>query len=105
MRMAADLSFNLAVIGAAMMRRGGRASLLQIYRDVREVNPDWCSRYGADETLAATVRTTIEDHCPQSENYSTRLPALFERLRPGEYRVIPSDERAGAEVRGRRIGR
>jgi predicted DNA-binding protein len=101
--MADDLPHNVKLVAVAILRAGGRATLPRIYAGVRELNPEWVAQYRSDESFMGTVRSTIEEYCPQSEKFKLNNPAFFERLDAGEYRVISSEEREAAERRGRRL--
>jgi|SRR5438067_7273078 len=99
----ADLPRNLKLLAIAFARLGGEADLARLYAEIRALDPKWPARYRSDETFEATVRKTIEDHCPQSENFSPERPALFQRTERGRYRVLRPDEREVIEARGRRL--
>jgi hypothetical protein len=96
-----DLPLNVALVAVAVQRCGGRASLSAIYQAMRVLVPDWKSEYKSEDSFEGTIRATLEQYCPQSERYSPKEPAFFERVGPGQYRIIPADERAEAEQRGR----
>jgi hypothetical protein len=96
--MAADLSFNLALIGAAIIRRGGSASLQQIFQDLRELNAGWRGPDRGDQSFMANIRKAIEDPCAQSGHYSSRRPTLFARLESGQYGLMHREEEAAPGV-------
>jgi hypothetical protein len=74
-------------IRAALLEVGGEADLAVIYQVVEE------NRRAAGRTtpksLDATVRQSIEAHCPTSDNFRERNGRYFEHVARGRYRLIP----------------
>lgn len=96
-------AFNAKLVATALLEFDGDAGLRDIYRQVERLLPNWPEFYKSAETFHATVRHTIECHCPQSENYKSGETAYFERTARGRYRLVPVSERAAVIARGRRI--
>jgi hypothetical protein len=101
--MASDLPLNVALVAVAFHRAGGEATLDRIYQEMRTLDPEWQLRYKSEDVFEATIRKTIEDYCPQSQNFSPTRPPFFQRLGQGRYRVVPPQERDEVERLGRRL--
>ena len=102
--MSRDLPLNVTNVAVAIGRLGGVATLARIYEEVRALNPDWRAQYKSDDSFMGTVRATIEEYCPQSEKFTGKNPAFFQRIASGEYRVISKDERESGEHGQRTLG-
>lgn len=88
-----DLPKNVGLISSAFEKLGGETDLTHLYAAIRSLDPQWVTRFRSDATFQATVRKIIEDHCPQSANYSATRPRLFARIGRGKYRILQPDER------------
>lgn len=73
-------------IRAALLEIGGEADLAQIYRVVERIRKD--AGRSVPRSLDATVRQSIESHCPTSENYREVNGRYFEHIDRGRYRLI-----------------
>jgi hypothetical protein len=93
-----DLPKNVRLISSAFSKLGGETDLTQLYAEIRALDPEWVGRFRSDATFQATVRKIIEDHCPQSANYSPNRPRLFARTGRGKYRVMRPDEQRLADL-------
>jgi len=75
-----DPPINAQLIAFALVQHWQRASLGEIYREIEKLLPDWPDRYKDHDVFEASVRSTIEYYCPQSENYRAGNEAFFERV-------------------------
>ncbi|MDR3525340.1 MAG: hypothetical protein P4L66_14715 [Acetobacteraceae bacterium] len=73
-------------IRGALMEIGGEADLAQIYRVVERIRKN--GGRSVPKSLEATVRQSIESHCPTSENYRLVNGAYFEHTDRGRYKLI-----------------
>lgn len=95
--------FGVQLVAAAFVEAGERADLSAVYRNMAALFPDWPDHYKDEASFRATVRSTIESYCPQSENYQEDREAFFERIARGRYRLVPPEEREAVKQRGRTL--
>lgn len=79
------------------------ADLREIYREVGDLVPNWQDAYKNEESFHATIRSTIESYCPQSEKWTPDREAIFENVDRGRYRIVPPEDRARVIARGRTL--
>lgn len=73
-------------IRAALMELGGEAELATIYSAVERIRKD--GGRTIPKSLTATVRQSIEAHCPTSENYREGNGNYFKHIARGRYQLI-----------------
>ena len=71
----------LDYIKIAMQNLGGEAYYSDLYEEIKKIRP-----LNFTPSWQATVRRTVEDHCPQSANYKG-VP-VFQHVGRGHYRLI-----------------
>lgn len=74
-------------IELAMQNLGGSSHYDELYKEIRKIRDK-------DFTIEwkATIRKTVEDHCPQSMNYRIGKRKVFKRIGHGYYELIKEDE-------------
>lgn len=73
-------------IRAALLGLGGEADLATIYQVVEQVRRD--GGRTIPKSLDATIRQSIEAHCPTSDNFRENNEKYFEHVARGRYRLI-----------------
>jgi len=73
-------------IRSALLEEGGEADLAVIYRVAERIRKD--GGRSTPRSLDATVRQSIEAHCPTSGNYREGNGKYFEHVGRGRYRLI-----------------
>jgi hypothetical protein len=94
---------NPMLVAIAISELGGKADLQAIYKRFATDNPDLVRNYKDRASLEATIRATIQNHCPQSESYREGTKAFFEKIARGKYRIVPMTEQPNVIEKGRRI--
>lgn len=89
------------LIAIAILELGGKADLQSIYRRFVADNPALVPNYKDRASLEATIRATIQNHCPQSEGFRAGTHAFFEKIGRGRYRIVPVIERQAVIERGK----
>jgi hypothetical protein len=97
------ISLNPMLVVMVISELGGKADLQTIYRRFAEDNAEQLGNYKNKESLEATIRATIQNHCPQSESYRQGTEAYFEKIGRGRYRIVPVSERPVVIGKGRGI--
>ena len=96
-----DLPVNLQIVAGALVFLKGTANLRDIYREVADLVPSWREYYKSEDSLHATIRSTIESYCPQSEKWAADREAMFEKVDRGRYRIVPEEDRPRVIAKGR----
>jgi hypothetical protein len=91
---------NLQIVAGALIFLGGTANLGEIYQEVANLVPDWREFYKSEDSFHATIRSTLESHCPQSEKWVPQREAMFEKIDRGRYRIVPKVERSRVIAKG-----
>jgi 5-methylcytosine-specific restriction enzyme A len=80
-----DGPIRVTEITAALQALGGTAPVADLQNEVIRRRGGRPANYASDRTCKQTIQKLIEDHCPESANYSKE--PLFERIAAGVYRL------------------
>ena len=61
------------------------------------------SHYKSERSCKETIQRIIENYCPESDNYSNKRIAYFNRVGHGIYRLVPESERRYKEVKTHKV--
>ena len=82
----------LAEIVNALEALGGEASAKAIKDKVTEIRGGRPAHYKRSHSYRETIQKIIEDHCPDSANWTGKRPALFKRVSRGVYQLTASSD-------------
>ena len=98
-----DLPVNLQIVAGALVFLNRTANLRDIYREVADLVPNWPEYYKSEESFHATIRSTLESYCPQSEKWAADREAMFENIDRGRYGFVPKEDRPRVIAKGRTL--
>lgn len=81
-----DSAVNSQEICLALRQLGGTARVADIKDKVTRNRGGIPSHFSSPRSFRETIQRVIENHCPQSANYSKR--ALFQRVGWGVYKLM-----------------
>jgi 5-methylcytosine-specific restriction enzyme A len=71
----------------ALTQLGGQAQAKRIKDRVTEMRGGMPAHYGRSHSYRETIQKKIEDHCPESANWSPSNEPVFQRVSRGIYRL------------------